>query len=277
MFNRVLFVLVTAFFVTMNVLLWRSEFRGENELGSGVPGEVVLQRMLTAPDNSNLEIRHRGKRIGFARWSANVGEEIATGRRMEIGEERLEGRINQLSMFTLDCDGEVFAGSLTNRYRFYVGAEFDTNSNWARFTVRVSQRPFNWGIRANAEEQIIVMSYTGANGIPFEQKFKFSEFEDPEKMFRAMGLPFAGQLLSGALAGMKLESKNVNYRQLASTIAWKANNDHLKFHGARARVYRLTFTFFERHEIVVVVSRVGEIFKVTMPFDITLVNEELKP
>ena len=76
---------------------------------------------------------------------------------------------------------------------------------------------------------------------------------------------------------MKLESKNVNYRQLASTVAWKANNDHLKFHGARARVYRLTFTFFERHEIVVVVSRVGEIFKVTMPFDITLVNEELKP
>lgn len=276
MINRVLFVLVTAFFVTMNALLWRAEFRGENELGSGVPADVVMQRVLTAPDNSNLEIRHKGKRIGFARWSANVGEEKATGRRMEIGGERLEGRINQLSMFTLDCDGEVFAGSLTNRYRYYVGAEFDTNSNWARFTVRVSQRPFSWEVRANAEEQMIFLGYTGANGIPYHQEIKFSDFEDPEKMFRGMGLPFAGQLLSGALSGMKLKSENIDFRQLADSVTWQANNDHLKFHGARARVYRLTFTFFKRHEIAVVVSRVGEIFRVTMPFDITLVNEELK-
>lgn len=322
MFNRVLFVLVTAFFVTMNALLWRAEFRGENELGSGVPTDVVLHRILTAPDNSNLEIRRNGKRVGFARWSANIGEDMATGRRLEVDQNQLEGKIDQLSHFTLDCDGEVTVGNpvrhivqpgekldriclkygvssaealLANpgvnastmkpgtplripakRFRFYIGAEFDTNSNWARFTLRVSKRPLSWEIRANADEEIIALGYTGADGNLFEQKITFAELENPEVMFSRMGLPLAGQLLSGALAGMNLERRSADYRELASSVSWQANNDHLQFRGARARVYRLTFNVLEQHKIVVVVSRVGEIFRVTLPFEITLVNDELK-
>lgn len=322
MFNRVLFVLVAAFFVTMNALLWRAEFRGENELGSGVPADVVLQRILTAPDNSNLEIRHSGKRIGFARWSANVGEETLTGRRLEANREQLEGKVDRLSLFTLDCDGEVTAGraarhvvrpgeqldlicleygvtsaevQLANygmklaaiepgtslripakRFRFYVSAEFDTNSNWARFTLRVSRRPLSWEIRANAAEKVVVLGYSGAAGNYFEQKIEFAELENPEVMFSKLGLPLAGQLMSGAFAGINPERRNADYRELASSVSWRANNDHLKFHGAQARVYRLTFNVLEQHEISVVVSRVGEILRVALPFEITLVNEELK-
>ena len=162
MFNRVLFVLVTAFFVTMNVLLWRLEFRGENKLGSSVPGDIVLRRILTAPDNSNMEIRLRGKRVGFARWSANIGEDTATGRRMSV-DQHLDGMIARLNRFTLDCDGQVYVQSMTNRYRFYFGAEFDTNANWTRFTIRVTRRPYIWEIRADADAETLVIGYTGAN------------------------------------------------------------------------------------------------------------------
>ena len=72
MWPRLLFWLITAFFITMNVLLWRSEFGGRSGSGSTVPLETVWHKMLIAPDNSRLEIRHHGKKIGYATWQPAV-------------------------------------------------------------------------------------------------------------------------------------------------------------------------------------------------------------
>src|SRR5437773_3244856 len=80
MFNRFYFPLIALFWVVMNVLLWRAEFGGGNEAASAVSTEVVWQKILTAPDDSTLEISLNGKRIGYCRWVANVGEELATGK-----------------------------------------------------------------------------------------------------------------------------------------------------------------------------------------------------
>jgi hypothetical protein len=77
--NRLCLLLAAVFWITMNVLLWRSEFRGEDELGSAVPVEIVWHKMLTAPDDSALEISHRGNKVGHCRWRVNVGEELSTG------------------------------------------------------------------------------------------------------------------------------------------------------------------------------------------------------
>ncbi len=82
MWSRLCFVLTAGFFLTMNVLLFRSEFGGGNKLGSAVPAEIVWQKVLTAPDNSTLEIRHHGVKIGLGRWMPAVGEDLATGRRL---------------------------------------------------------------------------------------------------------------------------------------------------------------------------------------------------
>jgi len=72
MWSRLCFVLTAGFFLTMNVLLFRSEFGGGNKLGSAVPAEIVWQKVLTAPDNSTLEIRHHGVKIGLGRWMPAV-------------------------------------------------------------------------------------------------------------------------------------------------------------------------------------------------------------
>ena len=78
MFGRLVFPLIALFWVVMNFLLWRSEFGGRGEIGGAVPVEVVWNKILTAPDDSALEVSHRGTKIGYFRWRANVGEEQAT-------------------------------------------------------------------------------------------------------------------------------------------------------------------------------------------------------
>jgi len=271
MTHRILFVVVTAFFVTMNVLLWRSEFRAEGELGSSVPVELVAKRMLTSPDNSNLDIFYNGKRTGFARWSANIGEDFTTGRRMQ-NDPQLEGEIKELGSYRLDCDGEFRAMSPTNRFRFYIGAEFDTNMNWTSFSVRLLKRPHAWEIRGDSELETVTLSHSaGGGGVSFEKEFQFAELQDPAKLFEGLGLPFAGQLLSGIAIG----GARPDVAELASRIEWQANNDHLKFHGAKARVYRLTIRLFEDRELSLVVSRVGEILRLELPYGVSLINEEL--
>src|SRR5258708_25535382 len=76
MFSRIALLLITLFWLTMNYLLWRSEFGGRGETGSAVPVETIWRKILTAPDNSSLEIIHQGTKLGYCRWAANLGPEL---------------------------------------------------------------------------------------------------------------------------------------------------------------------------------------------------------
>src|SRR5882757_8085812 len=76
MFSRVTLILVTVFWLCMNFLLWRSEFGGRNHIGTSVPVEVVWQKILTAPDVSQLQLSHHGKDVDMGRWTANIGQEV---------------------------------------------------------------------------------------------------------------------------------------------------------------------------------------------------------
>ena len=43
---RIIFLIVTAFFVTMNVMLWRSEYGARGQFGAPVPAELVWEKVL---------------------------------------------------------------------------------------------------------------------------------------------------------------------------------------------------------------------------------------
>ena len=58
-------------------------------------------------------------------------------------------------------------------------------------------------------------------------------------------------------------------------LRWEARNDWLQVGHASTRVYRLQARLFDRYEVVVLVSRVGEILHVDLPDNIILVNEAL--
>ena len=143
MFGRVVFILVTAFWITMNVLLWRSEFGSGKKVGSAVPIATVWQKILTAPDDSSLEIWRHGQRIGRCRWVANVGDETATGK-VTPNEFEPEGQVSQPTGYSIDFEGTFAVAELDNRLRLNFHAEFSTNHHWREFTLRGGVKPALW-------------------------------------------------------------------------------------------------------------------------------------
>ena len=70
MLSKTVIIVITAFFIIMNALLWHWELGGRNDLGSPVAPRTVFERILTAPDFSSMEIIHHGNKIGHCRWGA---------------------------------------------------------------------------------------------------------------------------------------------------------------------------------------------------------------
>src|SRR5690242_10602303 len=101
----------------MNVLLWNSQSE-RSQIGSGVPAEIVWQKILTAPEKSSLEILHNGKKIGFCRWLANVGSSPLSSGRVSSEDFQPDGMIEKLTGYTLDLEGNAAIEGTTNRLRF---------------------------------------------------------------------------------------------------------------------------------------------------------------
>src|SRR5947209_7092642 len=149
---RLPILLVTAFFVTMNVLLWRSEFGDRHTFGASLPAEGVWQKVLTAPDNSFLSIRHHGKNVGTCHWSPSVGQERAT--RLMNEDAHPEGMIEEPTSYSIEVNGTIFADELS-RVRFSLDLSLSTNQNWQRLTARVKLAPTVLELLANASDQSI--------------------------------------------------------------------------------------------------------------------------
>src|SRR5678815_2728618 len=77
MIYRGVLILLTGFWVTMNVLLWRAEYGQPDPAGSAVPADLVWQKILTAPDSSSLTIYHHRKKVGFCHWITSIGEDLS--------------------------------------------------------------------------------------------------------------------------------------------------------------------------------------------------------
>ncbi len=267
MMSRFVFPLIAVFWVVMNVLLWRSEFGGRGEIGGAVPVEVVWNKILTAPDDSSLEISQRGTKIGYCRWRANVGEEIATGK---VGSEEFqpEGRVKKLTGYTIDFDGNLVLGSQMGRVRFELHASFGTNHLWQGFTARMTGKAADIDLSGSAADEKLSLS-VHSDGSRWEREFSFSEARDPQVLMKEFGLaPLLGVL---APVGVSPQTS----QQLSLGLQWQASGDWLKIGRSRLRVYRLEAKLLDKYKAVVIVSRVGEILKVELPNDIRLVNEAL--
>src|SRR5262245_6663133 len=159
---RVVFLAVTGFFVTMNVLLWRSEFAGRGRFGTMIPPKVVWDKVLTSPDNSFLEIRHHGNKIGRGNWVASIREALAD--MSEAGANLPpDGMIKHVTGYRLDFDGSLALEALP-RLRFYFSLTLDTNQLWKNLDLRVHLKPLAWEIDAQADTQQVRVSIQDEDG-----------------------------------------------------------------------------------------------------------------
>lgn len=264
---RITFLIVTAFFVTMNVLLWRSEYGVRGHQGSPLPSELVWEKVLTSPDNSFLEIRHRGVKIGRAHWAATVGEAAATGKVMD--DLPPEGMVKTLTGYTIDFDGTISLDDLS-RLRFNCHLELNTNQNWQEFSIKVILKPFSWEVVAKAETQSLkFLSDDGEK--KSERTFTAADLRNPEKLARELG----GAALPATLAALGVPLRLPDASTAGLRIQWEGSNDRLKIGNNLVRVYRLEARLFERYKAVLFVSPVGELLRVELPDEVILTNDAL--
>lgn len=265
MLARATLVVLTAFWLVMNVLLWRAEYGKTAALGSAVPAEVVWDKILTAPDSSSLTIFHKGKKIGFCHWTTSVGEDLG---KMSSSDVPPEGMVRKIAGYRLELNGNVMV-SETDRLRFDSHLDYGTARNWRDFEVRLGVRPSSWEVRSTAAEQTVHFSWHDETQT-FNRVIPFSELDHPDALLQE----FVGPLGPGLLAGLGLPLASDNSRA-RFMLHWEARNDRAKFGHSSIRVYRLQANLLDRFGVVVFVSRVGEILRVELPDGIVLTNDQL--
>ena len=267
MWPRAFFLLITSFFVVMNVLLWRAEFAGRGQPGSAVPPEVVFRKMLLAPDDSRLEIRHHRNFAGSLTWAPSIGEEHASGK-IITDEPQPEGMIKKVSGYNLLCDGFVTLDANT-RLRFEFHLRLNTNFVWQDWRLRVNLRPapYAWEVRSVAADQTVQFISEDDGGIT-ERLFKFSELRNPEKILRELGGPF----LPGTLMALGIPLHTASPSTVSLGLTWQARNDRLPIGHAHIKGYRLKARLLDRFEAVLFVNTLGEVIRVELPDEIVLTN-----
>ncbi len=278
--RRVAFLAITAFFITMNVLLWRSEFRAQGE-GAPVPLASVWERILRAPDDSDLEVFHQKKKIGHLRWAANAGESASTNA-PSVNDDLQEGMVRKVSGYTIDIlDGRLDLGGDRKRIRFTMNTTFNPNHQWQTFNLQFSQRPAMLDLNASATNETLTLAYRHGEEL-VSRTLTFAQLRDPARLLQELAGPVPLGLLTGGLLGgaggggpgAELAALPA-LQKFSLGLQWDSRQDWLKVGSAKLRCYRLHTRLLEKHQAVIYVSRVGEILRVELPDGYVLQNTRM--
>jgi hypothetical protein len=264
--SRIFFLGIVSFWLVMNFLLWRSQSGAHSRIGNAVPVEVVWNKILTAPDNSSLEIYDHDRKIGNCHWLVNVDNSPLSDNRNISDDYSPETTVKPVTQYTLNFDGGTLLPD-SNRVRFDVSLTLSTNHDWRDFRLSVRMRPTSWDVRATAATEKVVIKVDDNKG-SWQKTFKFSDLRNPEALLGDLG----GAPALGLLGGSALPFQVDTLSQAGSGIQWQAHEDWIQFGHTKARAYRLETEILGRRYYVFV-SRVGEILWVEFPNKITLRND----
>ena len=270
MTSRITFLLIALFWVTMTYLLWRSEYVGQNQVGSNVPLELVWRKILTAPDNSSMQILHQGKKVGYCKWVSNIGQDLATGKIL-TDDVPPDGMVRQLTGYRLDFQGNLIFSEAPGRVKFDCDLKLTTNEVWQEFNLGVNLQKTVYKIHSLASEQTVRFETVDKRN-RFEQVFRFSDLQNPTALIEELELPGAMEML-GAFGQLPL-ARTTN-TSLLPEVKWTARNDWIAIGHTSVRAYRLEASLLDRYRMLVIVSRVGEILRVELPDDWELINDQL--
>jgi len=105
----------------------------------------------------------------------------------------------------------------------------------------------------------------------YDRVFKFRDLENPTALLQELAGPWA----FGALEGIGLGNHSSTATSTSLGIKWEASRDSIDVRHASVHAYRLRTRLLERYQIVIFVSRVGEILRVELPDQIVLTNDQL--
>ncbi len=263
--SRAVFILVTGFWLTMNVLLWQTEF-GSRKSSASIPVEIVWEKVLTAADDSSMTVYQKGKLVGACHLQTQVGEEWS-----QVDDDNMPSGSPQKGRgYRLQFDGSAILPQWTNRVRFDGDLKLNKNHDWQDVNLRVAMRPLTWEIHSIAAEQMIRLKIQG-DLEPIEIAIRFSDLHNPAALTYKLLGSAAGDLV--AESGLAAVAGNAS--EMALGVKWDAHEDSIRIGRTAVQVYRLHTRLMDRYEINVIVSRAGEILRVDLPGDYRLINDRL--
>jgi hypothetical protein len=268
MFTRIALLLSAAFWLTMNYLLWRSEFGGPNHPGSQVPVEVVWRKILTSPDNSSLDVLHDGKKVGYAQWAVSEWSEPAAGRNIVAGPPA-SGQAGAASGYRLTLEGSVVPDTDVERIHLDLNVLLSADRSWQELNLRVNQRENALAIRARAAERIVHLR-TERDGEKLERVLTFDELQNPRALADLFALPVPVEMFD--IPGLPARAQGGV--SPAPGPAWAASSERINLGHTSAHAYRLETRLLDRWQIVILVSPVGEILRVELPDGWVLATDE---
>jgi hypothetical protein len=263
MVPRLTFLLIAAFWVTMNVLLWRAEY-GSHGGEIPVSADLVWRKILTAPDSSSLTIYQDGRKTGFCQFTTSVEQEMAALDEDKLPPEGLTVRTN----YQIHLNGNVSFGDFTNRLRFEGRFQFSSNRAWRELMLKLSTHSATVEIHSAAAEQNVHFKIIN-NGAALERVLSFADLQNPNTWLRS----FAGNLSGGLLDELDLPVLPPLPAAGAGGLQWDAHRDRLMIRHESVTVYHLETRVFE-HPLVIYVSLLGEILRVELPGGVTVALDD---
>jgi hypothetical protein len=242
----------------------RSQSAAHSGLGSEVPPEIVWDKILTAPDNSSLEIYDHDQKIGFCHWIATTGAATKAFNQTLQDDYAPGDPLPQPTSYELTLEGNstIFT---TNRLRFEAHLRLSTNETWQDFRWSGRIRPVAWDIHAVAVAQRIGVKIND-DGAVWKKTFSFSDFQHPEALMDSFG--GSGALDIAGAAALPFLKEPLSQ----AALRWTAHEDWMQFGHSKVRVYRLQTEFLGQH-LYIFTSRAGEIMWVEAPNKLTLRSE----
>ncbi len=262
---RLTFLFIAAFWLTMNILLWRTEY-GSHGGETPVPVSLVWHKILTAPDASSLSVYQDSDRMGYCEFSTSVGQEMST---VDADKPPPEGLVKRAG-YQIHLAGNVALGDFTNRMKFDGRLQFSTARQWQEINLKVSSRLTVVEIHSVATNQTVHLKISSEGG-GMEKELSFADLQNPNALLRAL----MGNV-ADTLFGM-VDLPDFTATAAAQKMEWHASRTRVKIGTEAVPVYRIE-TSALGHSILVDVSTLGEILRVELPGNLSArIDEWSKP
>jgi hypothetical protein len=181
MLSRLTFLAILIFWVTMNYLLWQSQY-GQHGGEISIPLELVWRKILSAPDPSSLSVYLHGERTGYCEINTSVQQEMA---KLDADKLPPEGLAIKAG-YQLHINGNLSFGDFTNRVKFDGRILFNNRREWQEFHLRAVLHGSTTEIHCFATNQTVDVSFAAPDAL-IRREFHFADLENPQSLLRALG------------------------------------------------------------------------------------------
>lgn len=258
---RLTFLAIAAFWLTMNGLLWRSEY-GSQSGEIPVPAQIIWRKILTAPDASSLSVYQNGERMGYCEFTTRVGQEMST---FEGNAAPPAGLVKRAG-YQVHLAGNVALGDFTNRLKFEGRIQFNKVREWKEINLRISSRLVLVEIHSIASNRMVHVKIS-SDGSTLERDLTFDQLQKPNVLINAFTGGFGDSLLD------VLDLPDLSVLGSGPNVEWSACRTRVKIRSESVPIYRLKTSVLGRN-ITLDIGTLGEILRVELPGNVSAQIDE---